>query len=261
MAQPRSFEEGAREYAEYMQTPLGRLRIELAWANLADRLAESRLPGRRAIDLGCGPGHLGIRLACAGWSVTLIDGAPAMIDLAAGRARAEGVIDRIELRQADALSVPDLFRPASFDLIVCHNVLEFVSNPATLLDGVAMVARRDALLSLLTRNRAGEALKAAVANRDLDEAGAALAAEWVTEPLCGQRARVFEPDELRGLLAAAGFHVAEERGVRVITDYLAPDLIDSDAGYQQAFDLERRLGGRSDFTAIARYLQVFAYRV
>ena len=66
MAQPRSFEEGAREYAEHMQTPLGRLRIELAWANLADRLAESRLPGRRAIDLGCGPGYLGIRLACAG---------------------------------------------------------------------------------------------------------------------------------------------------------------------------------------------------
>jgi hypothetical protein len=43
-----------------------------------------------------------------------------------------------------------------------------------------------------------------------------------------------------------------ERGVRVVADYLPPQ-IDRQAEYERIFELERKLGRRPEFAAIARY--------
>lgn len=50
----------------------------------------------------------------------------------------------------------------------------------------------------------------------------------------------------------AGLELIAERGVRVVTDYLPPQ-IDRQAEYERIFELERKLGQRPEFAAIARY--------
>jgi hypothetical protein len=53
--------------------------------------------------------------------------------------------------------------------------------------------------------------------------------------------------------------VVAERGVRVIVDYLSPQISLS-AEYDRIFELERKLGTRPYFAAVARYTHWLAHR-
>ena len=72
--------------------------------------------------------------------------------------------------------------------------------------------------------------------------------------------RLFTPDSLRAMLEAASLGVIAERGVRVLADYLPPRISRS-AEYERIFELERKLGSRPEFAAVARYTQCLARRV
>lgn len=187
------FQSEAKKYAAYLETPEGRLRTDLAFANLEDFLP--RLHAGRALcalDLGCGTGAMGLRLARLGMQVTLLDSSPAMLDIARRAAQDAGVTGNVVLQQGDASQVTSLFPAASFDLTVCHNVLEFLDDPVAALCGAARALRdASAILSILVRNRAGEVLKAAIQLGDLAAAGNNLTAEWGQESLYGGRVRLY----------------------------------------------------------------------
>jgi hypothetical protein len=61
------------------------------------------------------------------------------------------------------------------------------------------------------------------------------------------------------MLVAAGFAVTAERGVRVVSDYL-PVRVSRTAEYERIFELERKLGRRPEFAAVARYTHCLAHR-
>jgi hypothetical protein len=61
------------------------------------------------------------------------------------------------------------------------------------------------------------------------------------------------------MLKAASLEVVAERGVRVLSDYLSP-RISLSAEYERVFALERKLGSRPDFAAVARYTHYLARR-
>jgi hypothetical protein len=107
------------------------------------------------------------------------------------------------------------------------------------------------------RNRAGEVLKAAIQAGDLAVAENNLTAEWGQESLYGGKVRLFTPDTLQAMLKAASLAVIAERGVRVLADYL-PSRISRSADYEGILDLERKLGRRPEYAAVARYTQCFA---
>ena len=75
---------GAAKYAAYLETPEGRLRLDLAFANLQEFLPPDT-HSLRALDLGCGTGAIGIRLARLGFHVTLLDPSLPMLDFAQAR--------------------------------------------------------------------------------------------------------------------------------------------------------------------------------
>jgi 2-polyprenyl-3-methyl-5-hydroxy-6-metoxy-1,4-benzoquinol methylase len=253
------FQSGADKYAAYLETPEGRLRLDLAFANLQDFLRRP-MQSLQALDLGCGPGATTVRLARLGIHVTLVDSSLPMLDLAKRAAREAGVIDKIELKQGDVAQLANLFHAGSFDVILCHNILEYVDDPVAVLRGAARALRdSSAILSVLVRNQAGEVLKAAIQAGDLTAAEDNLTAEWGHESLYGGRVRLFTADSLHAMLKAASLAVTAERGVRVISDYLPPE-VPRDAEYKRIFELERKLGRRPEFAAIARYTQCLAHR-
>jgi len=102
-------------------------------------------------------------------------------------------------------------------------------------------------------------LKAAIQEGDLAASEHNLTAEWGHESLYGGRVRLFSAETLQAMLAAAGFAVTAQRGVRILSDYLPP-RVSRTAEYERIFSLERNLGRRPEFAAVARYAQIFAHR-
>jgi SAM-dependent methyltransferase len=94
--------------------------------------------GARVLEVGCGPGHLSIRLARRGFDVTGLDLDPAMIERA--RVSAEGAGDHNERRPSfvvgDVASLP--FPDGSFDLVVSTFSMHHWSDPSA---GLAEIGR------------------------------------------------------------------------------------------------------------------------
>ena len=254
------FQSGANKYATYLETPEGRLRSDLAFANLQDFLPLQAEPSLCALDLGCGTGEAAIRLAQLGIHVTLLDSSPAMLEIAKRAAQEAGVTDKIVLQHGDATQLANLFRTRSFDVILCHNLLEYLDDGAVLRGAARALRDSSAILSMLVRNRAGEVFKAAIQAGDLAAAENNLTAEWGEESLYGGRVRLFTSERLRMMLREASLGVIAERGVRVLADYL-PSRISRSTDYEQILELERKLGNRPEFAAVSRYTHCLARRV
>jgi S-adenosylmethionine-dependent methyltransferase len=258
-ADSERFRSGADKYAAYLETPEGRLRLDLAFANLQEFLPQATR-SLRALDLGCGTGAIAVRLARLGLHVTLLDSSLPMLDLAKRAAQEAGVTERIVLKDGDAAQLADLFPSGSFDVILCHNLMEYVDDPDAVLLGAARAMRnRSAVMSVMVRNQAGEVLNAAIQGGNLAAAENSLSTEWGQESLYGGRVRLFTLDGLHAMLKAASLTVAAERGVRVVLDYLPP-TVSRNGEYERIFELERKLGKRPDFAAVARYTQCLTRR-
>jgi S-adenosylmethionine-dependent methyltransferase len=253
------FQAEADKYAAYLETPEGRLRLDLPFANLREFLPSPEAT-LRALDLGCGTGANGLRLARLGYQVTLMDFSGPMLEIAQRAAQEAGVMENIETKQGHADRLADFLDEPAFDVILCHNILEFVKDPSAVVRGAARALRNSsAILSVLVRNRAGEVMKAAILSGDVDSAANNVTAEWGNEALYGGRVRLFTPETTRTMLKAASLEVVAERGVRVMADYLSPRVSLSEE-YERVFELERKLGSRPDFAAIARYTHFLARR-
>ena len=251
------FQNDAARYAAYLTTPEGRLRLDLAVANLREFLPNDKT-SLRALDVGGGTGAAAIGLAGLGIHVTLVDCSAAMLGIAERAAIAAGFADRIALKHGDAASMDQFLDGAAFDLILCHNVLEYVDDPVLVLRSAAQLLRGpSSIVSVLVRNRAGEVLKAAIHAGDLGAAEGALNSAWGQESLYGGRTRLFTLDEVRQMLEAEAFRVIAQRGVRVIADYLPPQVARGDE-YERILKLESKLGSRKEFAAIARYTHSLA---
>jgi S-adenosylmethionine-dependent methyltransferase len=251
------FEETDR-YTAYLRTTEGLLRVDLGWMNLRGFLP-ANVEAQRALDVGGGTGPLTLRLAALGFEVELLDSSEPMLALARKEAKAKALNGRISFRQADVNCLADLFEPSSFDLVVCHNLLEYMEDPPAILRALAQVLKKGtrSVVSLLVRNRYGEALKTAIKRRDLEQARAALRAETVVDCLYGQPVRVFDPDEVRRMVEQSGLKLLALRGVRVVADYLDCGALTEDA-YKRLLDLELLLGAQPQLAAIARYTQIIA---
>ena len=253
------FRTGADQYAAYLETPEGRLRLDLAFANLQEFLPQATR-SLYALDLGCGTGAIAVRLAQLGLHVTLLDASVPMLDLAKCAAQEAGLTDRIALKHGDAAQVSNLFPGESFDVILCHNILEYVDDPCAVLRSAARALRdQSSIISVLVRNQAGEVLKAAIQDGDLAAAQHNLTAEWGHESLYGGRVRLFTEESLQAMLLETSLAVTAERGVRVMSDYLPPRVSRTDE-YRRILKLERKLGRRLEFAAVARYTHLLARR-
>jgi len=252
------FGTGAAKYAAYLETPEGRLRLDLAFANLQDFLPQSTR-SLLALDIGCGTGAVAVRLARLGLHVTLLDESLPMLDFAERAAREAGVTERIALKHGNATQFANLFPAASFDVILCHNVLEYVDDPCAVLRSAARALRDpSSVISVLVRNQAGEVLRAAILDGDLAAAENNLTAEWGHESLYGGKVRLFTAGGQQAMLLESSLAVKAERGVRVISDYLPLRVYRTE--YKRILELERKLGTRPEFAAIARYTHCLAHR-
>ena len=203
------------------------LRLE-AIAGLVAPLLQAQTPDggpSLVVDLGGGAGALSVELAVLGHDVVVVDPSPDALAALARRAREAGVEDRVRGHQGDARSLPALCG-GPVDVLLCHDVLELVDDPAATLAEVAEAMRPGAVLSLLTAQRSGAvALRAAMGR--MEDALAVLTDPdgrvGHDDPLL----RRLDADATARLLEDAGLEVVEVTGVPVLADVVPEAALDA----------------------------------
>lgn len=238
---------------------MGPVRSELMWQAVADA-AEMAGDGSPldVLDLGGGTGGDAVRLAQLGHRVTVVDPSPDALASLNRRGVEAELAQPVRGVQGDTGDLLDHVAPASFDLVVCHGVLEHVDDPGQAVTTVATVLRPGGYASVMVAGR-----QAAVAAR-------ALAGDFVTaRTLLGRTAhewdvrelgpRRFVSAEVESLLTEHGFGALRTRGIRVFADLVPSAIVDTEPGARDAlYDLERLLSESPDFTAFSAGLHTIA---
>jgi S-adenosylmethionine-dependent methyltransferase len=238
---------------------MGPVRSELMWQAVAEA---AEIAGDGAVldvlDLGGGTGGDAVRLAQLGHRVTVVDPSPDALASLHRRGVDAGLTQPVTGVQGDAADLLEHVSPASFDLVVCHGVLEHVDDPAEALATVASVLRPRGHVSVVVAGR-----NAAVAAR-------ALAGDFVTaQTLLGRSAtawdlrsmgpRRFVPAEVQELLLSCGFVPVQSSGLRVFADLVPSAIVDTEPGARDAlYALERVLRSSSEFTGLSAGLHTIA---
>lgn len=106
-----------------------------------------QLEGLKVLDLGCGGGILSEALAKAGALVTSIDIESSLIEVAKQHAKSEGL--NIDYQHCDIKKL----QHSGFDVIVCMEMLEHVTEPSEIIKYCAELLKPDGYLFLSTINR------------------------------------------------------------------------------------------------------------
>ena len=211
------------------------------------------------VDLGGGAGAFSVELAVLGHDVVVVDPSPDALAALARRAREAAVEDRVRGHQGEARALPELCGRA-VDVLLCHDVLELVDDPATTLAELAAATRPGGSLSLLTAQRSGAVALRAAAGR-VEEALAALTdpdgRTGSDDPLL----RRMDAAATAALLDEAGFDVVTVSGVPVLADVVPEAAMDSSPRVRDALRrLELAAAEHPDLRGLASHLHWHAVR-
>jgi S-adenosylmethionine-dependent methyltransferase len=241
-------------------------RSSLVWDVLRDvvsaRVAETGRSALDIVDVGGGTGGLAVQFAALGHNVTVVDPSPDALAAAQRRAAEAGA--RLTAVQGEAATLDSVAGPKSADLVICHNVLEYVDSPADAMTAIAAVLRPAATVSVIAANAVAAVLHQALAGR-FAEARQLLG---VSERAVSERARGhdsaprrFTLPALTGLLEGAGLRAGQAHGLRIFGGLVPGALLDGDAGAAEALRaLEDAAAAAPPLRDIAAQLHVLGHR-
>jgi SAM-dependent methyltransferase len=202
------------------------VRFSLVWDVLLDvvsaRMAEAGRQVLDIVDVGGGTGGLAVPFAALGHNVTVVDPSPDALAAAQRRAAEAGA--RLTAVQGEAASLDSVAGPKAADLVICHNVLEYVDSPAEAMTAIAAVLRPSATVSVLASNAVAAVLHRALAGR-FTEARRLLENRGAPGP-----PRRFTLPALTALIEGAGLRAGEAYGLRIFSGLVPGTLLDADAG-------------------------------
>jgi S-adenosylmethionine-dependent methyltransferase len=236
------------------------VRSSLLWDVLADVVAARTAATGRAVldivDVGGGTGGLAVPFAALGHNVTVVDPSPDA--LAAAKRRAAEVSTQLSVVQGEAAIVDNLVGLAVADLVICHNVLEYVDSPADAMDAIGRVLRPAAAVSVLASNAVAAILHRALAGRFADARNMLADADHAADPDLPRR---FTLPELTRLVEGAGLRAGEAHGLHIFSGLVPGALIDGDAAAAEGLrSLESAAATYPPLRDIAARLHLLAHR-
>jgi len=169
------------------------------------------LPGGTALDLGCGPGDITLRMAWAFPALHIdgVDGAEAMIALGRQDVAAAGLAERVRLHTGYLPGFP--LRTHDYDLVFSNSLLHHLTDPAVLWQTLQQAARPGAPLFVMDLRRPPSTADA----ERLVETYAAGEPEVLREDFFHSLLAAYTPEEVEAQLADAGL---ESLRVEVTSD-------------------------------------------
>ena len=254
------FGAGAQAWADYNREPLGRIRREVTWHNLVQYLPAITDPEQPpcVLDAGGGSGELALQLVRRGYRVWLLDYAPAMLEQAreAAKTLPDELRARLNFCHAGVEASADLFAPSSFDVITCHTLLEYLSEPYTALRTLSGLLCEGGLLSVSFVNRHAGVLRQVWSKDDPAGALEGLEDSEFSASLFGIAGTAFAAEEISASLTDLGFTVAATCGVRVFADYVPHEHLEDPEYFDALLRLEKAVASRPPYMLLARYVHL-----
>lgn len=246
-------------WQQWQEAPWGRLRYSVAEANLERHLNGLGSAPLRVLDLAGGDGGDAVRLAARGHHVTIVDYAPAMLLAATERATGAGLAERITCVEADVTDLPRELAAGAFDVVLCHNLLQYVADlPSTLAAALAPL-RPGGLVSVMAVNRHSAPLNIAVREMDPAAAYAALESDQLRTQIFDSTLTLHTAEEIIPVLRDLGCQDVSHYGIRSFCDYITDDARKYDpAFYADLERLELAVTDRPPYMHTARLFQLTA---
>ena len=256
-----AFESGMPRWKEEQQTVRVRLRRSLSHNYLTRHVPH--LHGLKVLDAGGGNGQASLPIAESGATVDVVDSSMAMLHDLETTATASGMQERINAHMQDIRSIPELFQSGTFDLLICHNVIQYHPAWDELLVAMSAPLKTGGVLSLVVRNWYAEPYRIDVNTHTAEELPALL--DRTRGP-----SRVFDADVLffssaflQEWLQKQGFDILGDYGLLCRPDEVPNALA---AGSDQLLleklqALESAMGDRLPYKHTARYLQIVARKL
>ena len=208
------------------------VRSSLVWDVLRDvlsaRVAETGRQALDIVDVGGGTGGLAVPFAALGHNVTVVDPSPDALAAAQRRAAEAGA--RLTAVQGEAASLDSLVGTKAADLVICHNVLEYVDSPDDAMTAIAAVLRPAATVSVLAANAVAAVLHRALAGRFAEARQLLVTEEEGEEGEGSGPPRRFTLPALTALIEGAGLRAGQAHGLRIFSGLVPGALLDGDAG-------------------------------
>jgi S-adenosylmethionine-dependent methyltransferase len=257
------FDRNVARWQQYTASLKGRLRQFLILEQLQRHLPAGQ--GQlRILDAGCGLGELASALLPQARKMVLLDFSAEMLAAARKRltaAHTTAALESLELVAGPLEELAGNLPEGYFDLILCHNVLEYVADPATVLALLAARLAPAGVLSLVTANRYSDAIKLALGKFDLVAARRALAKQTSAAELFDRAAKqTFSPTQLGAMVQELGLSLAGRYGVRAFADYLPEKIAQAPENEAPLFELEQAVGRLEECLALARYSHLICHK-
>ena len=148
-------------YLDCVNAPWGRLFYRLVWYNLG-------FEHKKILDFGSGFGITSNHLAKCN-DVTAVEPNEGML--------AHRICDNHYKQIVGSIEKLKELEDGSFDVILCHNVLEYIEDRGEIIAEFHRLLKSDGVLSVVKHNRAGKVMHKAVFENNIDEAMMLLSGE------------------------------------------------------------------------------------
>lgn len=200
-------------YKNHLEEPWGKIYYDIVFKQLED------LDGKRILDFGSGFGIVANFLAEKN-QVTAVE--PDM-EMMIHRKRS----NPYEQLQG-SLDVLEIFPDEEFDVIICHNVLEYVEDVKPYLEAFSRLLKPGGLLSIVKHNHVGRILHTVIFENDTYKAQSLLLGKSYKTHSMGQAVYYEISDAVNPL----DFEVEAFQGVRIFYG-LQPNDVKTDSGWRE----------------------------
>ena len=177
-----------------------------------------------------------------------------MLELARSQIAEKGLQDRIRLIHCP---IQDLKAhvTGTFDLVLCHAVLEWLAEPRQTLLGLFPFVKAGGILSLLFYNRHGLLFQSlVVGNFDYVRLGLRKKRQLPLTPTNPQL-----PEQVYDWIGRGGLKIIGKTGVRVIHDYMR-NRQDQSEKFDDLLAMEQQYCRQEPFVGLGRYIHVMAQK-
>ncbi|MDM3871920.1 methyltransferase domain-containing protein [Porticoccus sp. W117] len=194
----------------------GQIRLDVLWRDLSEQVLPHLPSQANVIDAGAGLAQLAIKLAQRGHNVTINDISTEMLTLAKESAKSAELSNNTQWLQSPLQQLTQQLPGKTFDLVICHAVLEWLAQPAEAIPYLRSLMTEEGWLSLTFYNRDGLVYH----NLMRGNFNKAISKDFAGDPNSLTPSNPLSLAEVTGWLQKQGLMVVYKSGIRVFHDYV-----------------------------------------